>query len=151
MIKVRFRIEAIPESPGLRICTTRPKGVYVASIDPIAARVCFVTSLIGLVKANRLLQTKPGESIACSPINWDQALERGHGIVEVNVYDAAKTATMIKSADSMPETDAKPLRVDWFRHVQFGHMCIACDKPEYDRWVMERVTEDIAARQKLLH
>ena len=144
---IKFSVTGVPDTTGLRIRLTDRMGIYLSSIDPLAAQDRFEMLVIEFAIERELLVTKGvlGFKLKKEP-DWNSIVISGQGeteVVPVNLSDteSLKEAVPVKYIVKSPEME---IEVEWFESPFGEKFCIAHDKGEnIDSWLLDEVLKDL--------
>lgn len=126
----------VPDTAGLRIQATNPKGVYVSSTDPEAAQWYFERCVLQLVLRRKLLDVVYG--VHAEPINWPATIHAGHGEICISTIDATTSKEVLRLGYPEILPPCKTLDVKWFSNRQGNEFCLIFDPgARVDGWLVE--------------
>jgi len=143
---IKFSVTGVPDTAGLRIRLTDRMGIYLSSIDPLAAQSRFEMLVIQFAIERELLVTKNvvGFKIKEEP-DWNSIIISGQGEVEIIQLDFATIKEMVKG--SVPYNyivGRTEIETEWFNSPFGERFCIAHDKGEnIDSWLLDEVLKDL--------
>lgn len=142
---VKFAVEGIPDCAGLRIKTLEPKGLYVSSEDPEAAKWHFENKVVEYVGACKLLASEKGGGWTLTErIDWDAALLAGEAQVAVRTVSAAEARFVRSEGELLLAPPVQMLTVEWFQNSEGAQICIVRDEGDLiDDWIVKAVLADV--------
>lgn len=147
-LKAAFSVHGIPDTSGLRIRSTDPKGVYVSSVRAESATWYFEKAIIEQVIALRLLPLEAGDCLFIPErINWDEAVQSGSGIATVTAATRAEAAHLLQGATRLVQTPVEPLVVERWESEAGTPFLLVYDRGDLmDDWLIRSATEDMQTR-----
>ncbi len=145
---IKFTVTGIPDTAGLRIRLTDKIGIYISSIDPLAAQKCFEILAVEFAVEQKILITEgvAGFKIKEDP-DWNSVIISGQGEIEVIPLNFAVIKEMLINAvpkNSILKSPWGELETEWWENPNGGKFCIARDKGgKVDSWLLEEVFKDL--------
>ncbi len=141
---VSLQIYGIPESNGLRIRSTNPVGLYVASLDAEAAKFYFQSCILDVLIREELIEAGPGIPIMSNEVPWDAFVNAGHGTIEFRTLSKDVPASF--TANMVRHLPPKKLTVDRWDAADGKSYYVVRDPDDskIDEWFLAAIKEDVA-------